>query len=78
MTVTRAEKAKGSSPVLTELRIVYRVRMPSGRFRRYMRPTHAYRLAAKLALGKGASGKGASCTEISALATKLRERDGIR
>jgi len=58
------------SPVLTELRLVYAVRMPSGRCRRYLRPSYAYRLAAKLELGEGASD-----TEVAALARRLRRRD---
>jgi len=60
----------GRSPVLTELRLVYAVRMPSGRCRRYLRPSYAYRLAAKLELGEGASD-----TEAAALARRLRRRD---
>jgi len=60
----------GKSPVLTELRLVYAVRMPSGRCRRYLRPSYAYRLAAKLELGEGASD-----TDVAALARRLRRRD---
>ena len=60
----------GKSPVLTELRLVYAVRMPSGRCRRYLRPSYAYRLAAKLRLGEGASD-----TEVAALARRLRRPD---
>lgn len=60
----------GKSPVLTELRVVYAVRMPGGRKRRYLRPTYAYRLAAKLELGEGAGD-----TEVAALARRLRWHD---
>jgi hypothetical protein len=59
-----------TSPVLTELRVVYAVRMPSGKLRRYLRPTYAYRLAAKLLLGDAASRE-----EVLALAQQLRRRD---
>ena len=60
----------GKSPVLTELRLVYAVRMPSGRCRRYLRPSYAYRLAAKLELSEGASD-----TDVAAFAGQLRRQD---
>jgi len=63
-------RGNGKSPVLTELRLVYAVRMPGGRCRRYLRPSYAYRLAAKLELGEGASD-----TEVAALARQLRLQD---
>ena len=59
-----------SSPVLTELKLIYAVRMPSGRCKRYLRPSYAYRLAAKLRLGEGASD-----TDVAALARRLRRND---
>ena len=58
------------SPVLTELRMVYAVRMPGGRLRRYYRRAYAYRRAARLALGKQAGGD-----EVIAMATRLMRRD---
>lgn len=59
-----------ASPVLTELRLVYAVRTPQGRLRRYLRPTYAYRRAARYALGKRASD-----TDVAALARRWMKRD---